>query len=224
MSYPPSDARSRRRLPLALGFLVPILALAPAAVAIGAPKTDVVAFLNGDKLTGEVKGLQRGKLSLSTDSAGTVSIEWIQLASVRSSQMLQVELANGRRYLGQTFAATEPGKLRVAVDADDKGRELSFADVVRMDPIDQGGLIARLDGYFTGGFDYQKANELQTFTFSGGLSLRDERALRTIDGSTTVYVTGRGRRTARVSTSASATGDLSGEPPLLARIRRIRGE
>ncbi len=75
MSYPPSDAQSRRRLPLALGFLVPILALAPAAVAIGAPKTDVVVFLKGDKLTGEVKGLQRGKLNLSTDSAGTVSID-----------------------------------------------------------------------------------------------------------------------------------------------------
>ena len=222
MSYPPSDARSRRRLPLALGFLVPILALAPAAVAIGAPKTDVVVFLNGDKLTGEVKGLQRGKLSLSTDSAGTVSIEWIQLASVRSSQMLQVELANGRRYLGQTFAATEPGKLRVAVDADDKGRELSFADVVRMDPIDQGGLIARLDGYFTGGFDYQKANELQTFTFSGGLSLRDERALRTIDGSTTV--------TSQDAAADSSRFDLSlGHRRFLAnrrfwQDRRIRGE
>ncbi len=183
---PPIDSLRPRRLPAHRACLLLLLALLPVAASVAAPKTDVVVFLNGDKLTGEVKGLQRGKLSLSTDSAGTVSIEWIQLASVRSSQMLQVELANGRRYLGQTFAAAEPGRLRVAVDADDKGRELSFANVVRMDPIDQGSLIARLDGYFTGGYDYQKVNELQTFTFSGGLSHRNERVLRSIDGSTTV--------------------------------------
>jgi len=166
--------------------LMLLLVLIPAAATTAAPKTDVVIFLNGDRLTGEVKGLERGQLSLSTDAAGTLSIEWARLASVRSDQHLQVELASGLRYLGQAFEATSPGKLRIAARDEGEGRELAFADVVRIDPIDRGGLIARMDGYLTAGYDYTKANELQQLTFSGGLSTRNERLLWSLDGATTI--------------------------------------
>jgi hypothetical protein len=70
---------------------------------------------------------------------------------------------------------------------DDGGvEEFEFTDVVRMNPIDQGALLDRLDGYLTAGYDYAKANNLQTFPFTGGLSTRDERALRSLDASTTM--------------------------------------
>lgn len=42
--------------------------------AIGAPKTDVVVFNNGDRLTGEVKSLERGRLCFETDATDTISI------------------------------------------------------------------------------------------------------------------------------------------------------
>ena len=186
MHFPSSVARPRGGSPRACrGCLLLILALASAA-ALGAPKTDIVVFHNGDRLTGEVKGLDRGELRLSTDAAGTVSIEWARLASVDSRQILQVELTSGLRHSGQVFVASGPGKLRVAPQDGGEAREFAFTDVVRMDPIDQGSLIARLDGYVTAGYDYTKANELQTFTFTGGLSFRDERVLRSLDGSATV--------------------------------------
>ena len=162
------------------------MALTPLGTATAAPKTDVLIFKNGDRLTGEVKELAHGKLSLSTDAAGTVSIEWAQVASLQSKQVLQVELESGVRYTGQVPDASAPGKVRVALGGDDDAREFAVTDVIRMAPIDQGRLLARLDGYFTGGYDFQKANQLQTFTFSGGLSLRDERVLRTLDGSTSL--------------------------------------
>jgi hypothetical protein len=46
--------------------------LAPTAFA---DKTDVVVLLNGDHLTGEVKGLSYGQLRFTTDNMGTVYIE-----------------------------------------------------------------------------------------------------------------------------------------------------
>jgi hypothetical protein len=176
--------RRRRQAPSCLAVL--LLALLPAAAAVAAPKTDVVVFLNGDRLTGEVKGLERGQLSLKTDAAGTLSIEWARLAGVSSNQLLQVELASGLRYVGQAFEAGAPGKLRVAAKGEGDGREFAFADVVRMDPIDQGGLIARLDGYLTAGYDYTKASDLQQFTFTGGLSNRNEKRLWSADASMTM--------------------------------------
>jgi len=166
--------------------LLLILAMLPAAATIAAPKTDVVVFRNGDRLTGEVKGLDRGQLSFKTDAAGTLSIEWERLTSVDSRQVLQVELTSGIRYVGQSVTASGPGKLRVAPHDGREAREFDITDVVRMDPIDQGSLLARLDGYLTAGYDYTKANNLQTFTFTGGLSARNERVLRSLDASTTI--------------------------------------
>jgi hypothetical protein len=160
--------------------------MAPLAAALGAPKTDVVVFQNGDRLTGEVKGLEHGRLSLSTDHAGTVKIELAIIASVTSRQVLQIELTDGQRYLGHVYATSTPGRLRVAAEGEGDGSELAFSKVVRAVPIEQGALVKRLDGYVTAGYDYTKANELQQLTFSGGLSLRDERAQWTLDGATTV--------------------------------------
>jgi hypothetical protein len=134
----PFDYLRRRRRQASRCSALVLLALLPAAAAVAAPKTDVVVFLNGDRLTGEVKGLERGQLRLKTDAAGTLSIEWARLASVTSSQLLHVELASGLRYVGQAFEGAAPGKIRVAASGEGGGREFAFADVVRMDPIEQG--------------------------------------------------------------------------------------
>ena len=76
-------------------------ALAPVAPVLAAPKTDIIVFRNGDRLTGEIKGLEKGRLELSTDTAGTVDIEWDKIASVETTQYLDVETTDGRAFLRQ---------------------------------------------------------------------------------------------------------------------------
>jgi len=71
-----------------------------ASPATAAPKTDVLVFLNGDRLTGEVKSLERGRLRFNTDATGTIAIEWDDIASLQSNQNIQVESEGGVRYLG----------------------------------------------------------------------------------------------------------------------------
>ena len=44
-----------------------------AAPGFARPKTDVVVLDNGDRITCEIKKLQRGKLTISTDASGTIS-------------------------------------------------------------------------------------------------------------------------------------------------------
>jgi hypothetical protein len=181
------SAESRRvKTPRPGKCLLLMLLLAPAPAVHAAPKTDLVVFENGDRLTGEVKGLDRGRLSFDTDATGTISIEWARLRSVESRQVLQVELTSGMRYTGQSASSSRPGMLRL-VRQDGQGfQEFQFDNVVRIDPIDQGSLLDRIDGYLTAGYDYTKANNLQTFTFTGGISLRNERSERSLDASTTV--------------------------------------
>ena len=54
--------------------LLCVFLLAVCSATAWAAKTDIVLLKNGDRVTGEVKSLERGKLTLSTDSMGTVYI------------------------------------------------------------------------------------------------------------------------------------------------------
>lgn len=143
-------------------------------------------LLNGDRYTGEVKGMERGQLEFKTDAAGTIFIEWDKIASLRTDQYVQVELENGLRLSG---VAPSPGGNRtlllVAGEAE-LPQEAAFATIVRLDPIERGQILERLDGYVTAGYNYTKSNDLQQLTFSGGLSGRTELRRWALDGSSTV--------------------------------------
>ena len=56
-----------------LAAILILFCLAPVA---RAAKTDVVVLINGNDVTGEIKSLEFGELRYSTDSMGTVSIDW----------------------------------------------------------------------------------------------------------------------------------------------------
>src|SRR5262245_18555298 len=161
------------------------LLLCCAGAVHAAPKTDVLEFLNGDRLTGEFKGLDRGKLSFKTDATDTISIEWDKVASLKTSQMVEVELASGVRYCGQTRQAGSQGAMRIVVGGDAGGRDVQVADIVRMDPLDQGSLVEPLDGYLTAGYNYTKASQIEQFSFTGGVNMRSERREMSLDASTT---------------------------------------
>jgi len=170
-------------------FAAPVLAvvlLVLSATVQAAPKTDILVFRNGDRLTGEVKGLERGKLSFKTDATGTISVEWDKVASLQSEQYLEVELSDGRRHFGRAAQAQAEGQLKLRVGSGSNLREVPLAEVIRIAPIEQGGFVDRLDGYVTAGYDYTQANDLQQFTFTGGLSSRDEKRQWSLDGSTTI--------------------------------------
>ena len=56
-----------------------------------APKTDIVVLENGDRITCEVKGLSRGRLSAGTDRFDTVDVYWDRVQHVTSTQIFEVE-------------------------------------------------------------------------------------------------------------------------------------
>src|SRR5262245_34391723 len=90
----PSVRRRIVRLALAAALVIVL----PRAASAG--KTGLVHLRNGDRMTGEVKGLSRGKLDYSTDDVGGLSIEWEKVARVRSPHVVEVEVASGFRYYG----------------------------------------------------------------------------------------------------------------------------
>ncbi len=143
------------------------LVLATSAhVAAQTSGTDVVEVTNGDRFTGDVSRLQRGDLSFSTPSAGTISINWTDVVRLTSTQMLDVELASGERFIG-TLSSPSAGQLVVtpapgSVGAAGPSRTIDMAAVVRITPI---GLdfVARTTGAIDFGITFTQANEATAY-------------------------------------------------------------
>ncbi len=146
--------------------------------AIAADKTDVVIIVNGDRLTGEMKSLERGKLRFKTAATDTISIEWDDVASLSSNQNIQVETENGDRYLGHLSVATE--QKRIIVETGSGPVDLDAERIVLMTPIEAKG-IDRLDGDITAGYNFAKANEVQQFQFGLDIDFRTETRIFSLD-------------------------------------------
>jgi hypothetical protein len=163
-----------------------ILGAASAGGALAAPKTDVLTLANGDRLTGEVKQMERGKLRLNTDNAGTIYVEWDKVVSLQSGQRLRAELSSGERYAGTALTPAEPGKLELTDSQAGATVRVVMRDVVELYPVERGLRLATIDGYITAGYSYTKANNLQEFTFTGGVNTTQEKRKWSLDASTAV--------------------------------------
>lgn len=133
-----------------------------------AAKTDLVTLRNGDRITGEIKGLAHGKLDFSTDDAGRLSIEWEKVDRVMSPHGFQVVLGNGIRYLGILDRAERNGLLVVRDATSDT---LAIPSVVEINPINA-GFLQRIQAYLDLGLTLAKAHQATTFSFSGAAEYR----------------------------------------------------
>jgi len=150
-----------------------------------APKTDVIELTNGDRLTGEIKQLDQGLLTLKTDTMDTVYVKWENVRALRTTQYLQVELRSGQRYFG---SVPEEQAAHIEIIDDEKGKQhmLPIADVIRIDPIERGELLKRLKGNASLGYNFTKASNLETLTFDGQLHSRTDVREWELDGSANI--------------------------------------
>ena len=148
-----------------------------------APKTDIVLFKNGDKLTGEFKSMKRGLLNLNTDATGTIGIEWDKISSIVSSQNIQVEIDSGIRYFGTIAHSEELARINVVTDDGLQG--LDIASVIEMTPIEGGGIHA-LDIEMSVGYDFAKAGGVKHATLGVNMDYRSLIRIESVRFSTLV--------------------------------------
>ena len=167
--------RRRRGRHLALAA---VLLCAAAAPVRAAGKTDVIELNNGDRITCEIRKLERGKLTVKTDGLGTISIEWDDVARVTSTATYDVELSSGERYFG-SLVRSDPRTIAVVTIA---GTErLDTLTVTRISPLG-GSFWRRLDGTIDAGFSFTQANLQTQWTFDTSVSYRSRRWFSTLTG------------------------------------------
>ena len=147
------------------------------------PKTDIVIFKNGDRLTGEIKSLKRGQLNLNTEATGTIGIEWDKVSSVISNQRIQVEVGSGIRYFGSLASSENISSITVVTN--DGPRTLDPVDVIVMTPIEGGG-IHGLDVDFSVGYNFAKAGGIKRATLGVNMDYRSLIRIESVRFSTVI--------------------------------------
>jgi putative salt-induced outer membrane protein YdiY len=161
---------TRRPGTLRLGaLLLPFLIAAPV---VARDKSDTVTLGNGDRITCEIKELNLGVLRASTDHMSTVSIEWIGVQSVQTSQLFEVEDDAGIVLFGIIVAADEEGALAVVGPTGIQTRPLSA--IVRIDQLED-DYWKRWNGGIDFGFSFASANSQTDSTVDASATYRARR-------------------------------------------------
>jgi len=164
-------------------YLAAVLAVLLCSSALAREKTDIVWMSNGDRLTGEIKNLQHGKLLLSTDSLGEINIEWNEIERVQSDYEFQIERTDGMRVTGVIDPMSD--KRKISLTSDETTVDLALNNVVRMSQMDD-DFWDRLDGSMSFGYSFTKASDVAQGNFSFRVTHRTEIRSFTVGGSTIV--------------------------------------
>jgi hypothetical protein len=169
-----------------LGRLAGAATLAACMLAAGRPAQaadpDVVVLRNGDRIHGEIKSLQYGRLELSTTSMGTIYVEWDKVAGLTSRLFFEIELTDGSRYFGSLEPA---GTDMLGVALDGQVTPVPMARVVRIRLI-KSSFWDRIDGAISLGANYTKSSGVGQGSLSVSLRTRRQAFEFSTDLSTTI--------------------------------------
>jgi len=140
-----------------------------------AQKTDTLYLTNGDRVTCEVKTLERGRLTIKTESMGTLTVEWDAVDRIVTDKTLEISLSNGRRVFGEL---ADSGESRVlTVERDEVSERLEVDQVATLDQVlvDR-SFWQRLDGKAGLGLNYTKGSDVGQLFFTGNTKFRKVRS------------------------------------------------
>jgi len=134
-----------------------------------ADKVDVVQLKNGDRLTCEIKKLDRSVLTISTDPLGKASVHWGEIVGMTSPRTFDIQVASGHHYYGPLLVAPA-GQLAVGQSVGSPVN-LAMADVIRLAPIGA-SFWSRIDGSVDAGFSFAQANLETHYTLNASANYR----------------------------------------------------
>src|SRR5262245_59368243 len=128
--------------------ILALVALCLPASAFARQKTDLVFIGKADRITGEIKQMDRGILKVSTNNIGTVNVEWEDVDSLNSVYQFRVEDRLGRKHFGAIFMTKA---LVLQVIQGGQTETVAAMDVVSITPL-EASFWQRIDGSIAIGF------------------------------------------------------------------------
>lgn len=160
--------RSLQRLAVLFAVL---LLFPPGAFASGRPKTDVIYMKNGDKITCEIKSLEKGQLTVKPDySNANIVLDWTKVDHIESSQGFVVSDTAGTLYSGNI--QHDPRTKDLTIVGSDTTR-LPNLSVVQIEELGD-NFWKRLRGNIDFGTNFAQSNSQKNISVQGGLDYQSE--------------------------------------------------
>jgi len=137
-----------------------LLNLFAGLTALGA-NDDVVVMKNGDRMTGELKSLQRGQLSFKADyMAESVVLDWTRLERLESKSTFLIFLVNGKRFTSiiRLVPANSSETANFVIGPAKTGERVAQLDVIGILPA-EASFLKRLNGSVDLGFSFTSGNK-----------------------------------------------------------------
>lgn len=151
-----------------------------------AQKTDVITLANGDRITGEITNMSRGRLELKTDDVGTINIEWDNIVHISSPRLFEVETTDGLRRLG---TITMAGERTIAIKDVDGLTTVRIPEITRVTPIGA-SFWSRLEGSLDAGFSFTRSSDIAQVNLNGDVQFRRPESVVRLSGSATITAQG----------------------------------
>ena len=160
-------------------FIVLFLVL---SFAVSGQKTDTIKIINGNIITGEIKGMEYGLLTYKTDDIGTIEVKWDKVLRIISTKNFEIELDNGKFLYGSFGSSPEHNKTKLI--SGPIVNEVLLIRIVSITPLEN-RFWARFDGSFDIGVNYTKANALGQLNFGSDFRYDARKITNTISYSGT---------------------------------------
>jgi hypothetical protein len=182
----------------AMRFLIVVLfvlAVEPQSLAQG--KDDVVVMKNGDRFTGEIKGLSRGELSFKAKyMVDSVRLDWKEVARLESQNSFIVSLANGSRFAGRIEEINGRISEEIGIIAGETKLRTSPSEVVLIQPR-KGSFRDQLDGSISYGFTFTGDNNQASSALSANVGYNGSRNAVQLSSSSQLNAQSKGVNTSR---------------------------
>ena len=167
---------------------------------------DVVVMKNGDRLTGDLKGLQSGVLFIETAySSENIGVDWNQVQTVQSKALYLITLANGVHLTGSVERT--PGDVKVVEDVTiktgDKSIRLPSSEIVEIG-MQKSSFMKQLQGSLDAGISFTSGNSQSTVTTNAIANYTTPKWSATVAQGTSFNNQSGGTKTNRNDTSFAA--------------------
>lgn len=143
----------------------------------GKRKDDVVTMKNGDKFTGEIKGLQYGELIFKSDyMEESVHLDWKRIESLQSNDTFIISLTNGTRVTGliaKETTSSEGGK-DFSIAGEGTVVEVAMSDVIAIGQR-EASFWNQLTGSISYGFGFASGNQDTNSALNADVAFRTTR-------------------------------------------------
>jgi hypothetical protein len=135
--------------------------------------TDVIYLTNGDRITGNIKELDRGRLRLRTHTMDTIYINWVNIQSIESGKYQRIAMTDGSFIYGRLEKSESQGELAVLDSGDVVSVPVDEIAALRALRVNE-SFVNRLEGDIRAGIDYKKATDILSVNVASNIRLREQ--------------------------------------------------